>query len=106
MTHGPRQTRGIALPYLGAWRLAAFLTQRGLSQRAGVSQSSIAQLETGVHTARVATVGRLAAALGISREDLAHRDPAKEIADADATSARPRRRRVVIPPAAPTAGTA
>ena len=73
-----RKTRGIALSHLAAWRRARFMTQRGLAARAGVSQSSITQLETREHTARIATVAKLAAALGISREQLVREAPEKE----------------------------
>jgi transcriptional regulator with XRE-family HTH domain len=99
------KTRGIALPHLAAWRRAAFLTQRELSQRAGVSQSSITQLETGTHTARVATIEKLALALGIHREQLVKEDPEAKpetrVAGGDTNTIRPRPRRTVSHDAPP-----
>jgi len=100
------KTRGISLPYLAAWRHAAFLTQRDLAKLSGVSQSSITQLETGEHTARVATIDKLARALGITREHLVNEDPGKKTPAIDATDSRPRKRRAVNPKAATPARTA
>lgn len=80
----PRKTRGIAIPHLSAWRFAKFMTQRDLAGKSNVSQTSIAQLETGEHTARIATVEKLAAALGISREQLVNDAPNAKAPASDA----------------------
>jgi transcriptional regulator with XRE-family HTH domain len=51
-------------------RNLAFLTQRELAERAGLTQASVARLETGKHRARPSTARRLAAALGVEPKDL------------------------------------
>jgi transcriptional regulator with XRE-family HTH domain len=51
-------------------RDSAFLTQRELAERAGLTQASVARLETGKHRARPTTARRLAAALGVEPKEL------------------------------------
>ena len=60
-------------------RLERNLSQLELANRVGVAQTAISQFETGVKTPRLETLGRIAAALGISpavliaeEEDVAH----------------------------------
>jgi len=52
-----------------------FLTQRALAARSGVGERTISLLEKGHTTARFSTVEKLATALGIPREQLAHGPP-------------------------------
>lgn len=47
------------------------LTQAALAERAGVGRVTIAEIETGRKRGSIATLGRLAAALGVSIDDLA-----------------------------------
>jgi transcriptional regulator with XRE-family HTH domain len=56
-------------------RDSAFLTQRELSERSGVSMDSITRLETGHGNAYGRTVRRLAAALGVPYESLLEESP-------------------------------
>ena len=51
-------------------RERALLTQQTLSERSGVTVSTISRLENGLQAARVDTIGRLAAVVGVAPEDL------------------------------------
>ena len=66
MTYGERTA------YIREWRQARFLSQRQLADRAGVSRETIINVEAG-KPLRVTTLQRLAAALGLSPEDLFQR---------------------------------
>lgn len=46
------------------------LTQEELAQRAGMTQTTISALELGKQEARISTVRRLAAALGVEPKEL------------------------------------
>lgn len=59
------------LPHLQRLRQAAFLTQQELADRAGLTKASVNRLEGGRHRARISTVRRLAAALGVEPTELA-----------------------------------
>lgn len=52
-------------------RLRAFLTQAELAERSGVSEVTINRLERGQQEARISTVRKLAAALGVDPAELA-----------------------------------
>jgi transcriptional regulator with XRE-family HTH domain len=52
------------------------LTQRELADQAGVTQSTIQRLETGLQEARPTTLRKLAKALGVKPSDLM--DPARD----------------------------
>lgn len=77
----------VPLPYLRAWREYRGLSQRELGQRAAITEgpraergahvggSTIARIETGAQRAKWATVGVLARALGITREQLMREEP-------------------------------
>jgi ribosome-binding protein aMBF1 (putative translation factor) len=54
-----------------AWREHLGLTQAEVAARAGMTQSALSQIESGEHKARKATRKKLAAALGITLEQLA-----------------------------------
>ncbi len=58
------------VPRLKTLRQRAFLTQRELAQRAGLSEVTVNRLEQGKQTARISTIRKLAAALGVLPEDL------------------------------------
>ncbi|EIC21252.1 helix-turn-helix domain-containing protein [Thiorhodovibrio frisius] len=49
-----------------AWREHLGLTQAEVAQRAEMSQAALAQIESGKHKTRVATMEKLADALGLS----------------------------------------
>lgn len=66
--------RGIALPFLEAWRLYCLLTQRQLAEQSGVSRSTIVAAEHGARL-RVATIDKLARALALPSSTLAHTPP-------------------------------
>ncbi len=51
-------------------RERALLTQEELATRAGVTVSTISRLETGAQAARIGTLRKLAAALGMDPESL------------------------------------
>jgi transcriptional regulator with XRE-family HTH domain len=76
------------LPGLRAAREAKLLTQQELADAAGVSRTTVTELEAGVRNAHVRTIRRLATALGI---------PAQELL-ASATPVRRRRPRRGAPP--------
>lgn len=58
------------VPRLKEWRARAFLTQAELGAKAGVAEVTISRLEQGREGARVSTVRKLAAALGVQPADL------------------------------------
>lgn len=70
-------SKGIPIPYLRAWREWRALEQVELAKRAGITATTISRLEHGA-TARIGTVAKLAAALGIDRENLLHSEPGKK----------------------------
>jgi transcriptional regulator with XRE-family HTH domain len=51
-------------------RQRAFLTQVELGERAGMSEATVNRLESGKHDARISTVRKLAAALGVEPSEL------------------------------------
>jgi predicted transcriptional regulator len=53
-----------------AWREFLGFTQTEIAQRAGMSQAALAQIESGQHKTRKATLAKLAAALGVTVEQL------------------------------------
>lgn len=53
------------LPRLRATRERALLTQAELAERAGLQRVTVNRIETGATEARISTVRRLAAALGV-----------------------------------------
>ncbi len=55
---------------LRVWRERKALSQRDLAQLAGVSQFSISKIETGNQNPRPSTLRKLAAALGLTPEQL------------------------------------
>lgn len=55
---------------LRALRCEANLTQRQLAAKSGVSRGTIKRLEQGGTGATLGTAGRLAAALGVTTDDL------------------------------------
>ena len=62
-------------------RMRALLTQRELAARAGLTQATVQRIESGATRARISTVRRLAAALGVGAEELmdyAGREAGKE----------------------------
>ncbi len=58
------------LPQLRSARLRRLMTQAELAKRARMTQASISHLETGATRARISTVRKLAAALGVPAGDL------------------------------------
>lgn len=56
--------------YLRAWREYLGLTQTEVAERAGITQASLSQMESGVSKLRKATRIKLAAAMGINPEQL------------------------------------
>ena len=51
-------------------RERVLLTQRALADRSGLTISTISRLENGLQAARMDTIGRLAAVVGVAPEDL------------------------------------
>jgi XRE family transcriptional regulator, aerobic/anaerobic benzoate catabolism transcriptional regulator len=60
----------VRVPVLKRIRESRLLTQRQLAEKAGVSQVTIARIETGPGMAQLSTVGKLAAALGCEPSEL------------------------------------
>jgi transcriptional regulator with XRE-family HTH domain len=56
-------------------RQRAFLTQAELGEKAGMSEATINRLESGKHEARISTVRKLAAALGVLPAELVGQEP-------------------------------
>ena len=54
-----------------AWREYLDLTQSEVAERAGMSQAALSQIESGEHKPRKATRAKIAAALGITVEQMA-----------------------------------
>jgi transcriptional regulator with XRE-family HTH domain len=74
---GSGRTR-IAVPHLRAWRLKRLYSQDELADMSGVSKSTIVRLESG-SSAILSTIGRLAKALDVSREELAYEEPERRL---------------------------
>ncbi len=68
------QTR-VGLEHLRRWRVWKGYSQQELAELAGVAKSTITQLELGRATANFVTIGKLAKAFNISREQLLHEPP-------------------------------
>ena len=62
--------RGTPLPGLAAHRRRKALTQRQLSELAGVAHTTVQQIESAKRGGYPRTIRRLAAALGVDPEDL------------------------------------
>ena len=62
------------LPGLRAVRERVLLTQRELAAKAGLTQATVQKIETGASKARISTVRKLAAALGVPAAELTGRD--------------------------------
>lgn len=58
------------VPLARAWREHLGLTQQEVAERAGMQQSALARLERGETKPRVATLKRLAGAMGISQAQI------------------------------------
>lgn len=67
--------RGIALPYLRAWRLRRLLTQAELIEKSGVSRTTVVRAESAGGSVSIANIRRLADALSLTPDELVHRDP-------------------------------
>lgn len=65
----------MAVPFLHAWRLRRGFSQQELATRAGMSKTTIVNLEGGKGRANFVSIRKLAAALDISREELLYLDP-------------------------------
>ncbi len=61
--------KGFQVPYLRAWREERALQQDELGKLAGLTATTVSRLEHGA-TARLSTIGKLAKALGVTREQL------------------------------------
>lgn len=71
-----RKERGIHPIHLRAWRHYRILSQPELAELAGLTRAAVSKLETQRDaTAKPETIGKLAKALGISREQLVREAP-------------------------------
>lgn len=73
--------RGLTVKNLRAWRLRATLTQGELAERAGLARATVSRAESG-GTISIPHVRQVAAALGITPEQLRFTDPDEETAEA------------------------
>ena len=64
-----RATGAVPLPRLRELRMARFLTQEALADKAGVARFTVRRIEQGA-PARFGTLQKLAAALGVEPEEL------------------------------------
>ena len=55
---------------LREWRTKRAMSQQELADKAGMTKANISRIELGLQIPRPATVRKLAAALGVSTEDL------------------------------------
>ncbi len=69
------RSRRPALPNLVLWRVWKGYSQRELARQAHVARATIAHLETAQGRANFVTVGKLAQALELTREQLLHEIP-------------------------------
>ena len=69
----------LALPNLRAWRVHSLLSQDELAKSTGVAKSTLVRLENGGQ-ANLSTTGRLAAGLGITRQQLVYQQPSESAA--------------------------
>lgn len=67
--------RGLALPYLRAWRLRRLLTQAELIEKSGVSRTTVVRAESAGGSVSIANIRRLADALGITPDELVYNNP-------------------------------
>jgi len=58
------------MPLIKAWRLHMGLTQKDVAKKAGITQAALSQMERAGNTNRTATLEKLAAALGLSVEQI------------------------------------
>lgn len=58
------------IPLAKAWRLHLGLTQREVAKKAGITQAALSQMERAENPNRTATLEKLAAAMGLSIEQL------------------------------------
>ena len=67
--------RGRPLPHLRAWRMHKLLAQGELAEVSGLARATITRAEQGNMIVSFANIRKLAAALGISADDLLRRAP-------------------------------
>ena len=65
----PDLRKGIVLPSLGTWRVRRALSQDELAARAHVARWTVQRAEHGLPV-RTTTLGKLARALGVKRDEL------------------------------------
>lgn len=74
----PRGERTVVpLPHLRAWRLAKMVSQDELSAQTGIAKATLSRLENGKQAANLVTVGKIADALGMTRQQLAYEAPSE-----------------------------
>ncbi len=62
--------RGRRLPYLRAWRDKKLMAQHELAEKSGLARATIARAEKGHEGVNYANIRKIAAALGISTDEL------------------------------------
>ena len=67
--------RGLALPYLRAWRLRRLLTQAELIEKSGVSRTTVVRAESAGGSVSIANIRRLADALDVTPDELVYSNP-------------------------------
>jgi transcriptional regulator with XRE-family HTH domain len=78
-TSAKRERTRVPLPHLRAWRLARLLSQDEVADMTGIAKSTLSKLENGQSAANLVTVGKLAKAFGLTRQQLAYTEPPSRI---------------------------
>lgn len=58
------------MPLIKAWRIHLGLTQKKVAEKAGITQAALSQMERAENPNRTATLEKLAAAMGLSVEQI------------------------------------
>lgn len=69
------RTRGRPLPYLRAWRGKRLMGQVELAEASGLARATIARAEKGDEAVNYSNIRKIAAALGITTDELLYEDP-------------------------------
>lgn len=69
------KARGLALPYLRAWRVKKFIGQTELAEKTGLARATVTRADRGDEVVSFANIRKLAEALGITPDELLKSPP-------------------------------